>query len=65
MQRGLRITLAVAVAAGATVAGAGTAFASDNGGPVNVHRTPSGHHSKLGTHKPNINLPKIGGFLGR
>ena len=39
MQRGLRITVAVAIATGAAIATAGTALASDNGGPINVHQT--------------------------
>lgn len=59
MQRGLRITIALAIAAGAAVAGAGTALASDDG-PVNIHQTPSG---KDATHsaKPNLNLPTLNG----
>jgi hypothetical protein len=58
MQRGLRITIAVAVAFGAVAAGAGTALASDNG-PITIHDTPSGKHA---TQKadPKIKLPELG-----
>jgi Cu/Ag efflux protein CusF len=40
MQRGLRITLAVAVAAGAVALGAGTAFADDATNVVNIDQSP-------------------------
>jgi hypothetical protein len=59
MQRGLRITIAVAIAAGAVAAGAGTALASDNG-PVNVHDTPSGKHATQNV-KPKVGLPTLNG----
>jgi hypothetical protein len=60
MQRGLRITVAVAIATGAAIATAGTALASDNDGPINVHQTPSGHHAKhhIGHH---LSLPELNG----
>ena len=67
MQRGLRITVAVAIAAGAVIVGAGTAMASDDNGPITAHGTHSHGQNNVGKHGDvlgGVKAPSLGGVGG-